>query len=231
MHILKTSLLVAAVQSLHVIQILDSVILEMGEFITLSNFNDANAFSQNQQAFNQSIEIAITNNFENFQYDVFVFEVDEETGKSQDFECYRAAVFTKLWNTDCNFGAKTQIITGQEKTTQSLKSVKDSNDKDKIVVIDNTPLPSGGASARDSIVLEYSVSSTFNMAYNLRNVSIVMGIISMIVSFAIGSLTYLAFKIRKDIQRKFLSDDEEEEEEEAEEETNDESNMHKVSLN
>ena len=93
----------------------------------------------------------------------------------------------------------------------------DSNDKDRIIVIDNTPLPAGGASAKDNIVLEYSVSSTFNMAYNLRNVSIFMGITSMIISFAIGSLSYLAYKIKLDINRKFLSeDDDDEDEEEAE---------------
>jgi len=52
----------------------------------------------NFQAFNQSIEIAITNNFENFMYDVFVFEVDEDSGKSEDFECYKQVVYTKLWD-------------------------------------------------------------------------------------------------------------------------------------
>ena len=128
-----------------------------------------------------------------------MFEVDEESGKSADFECYKSAVYTKLWDTNCNFGTGTSVIIGQEKSTQVLKSVNDDNDKDRIIVIDNTPLPAGGSQARDVIVLEYSVASTFNMMFNLRNVSIVMGITSMIISFAIGSLTYLAYKIKKDI--------------------------------
>ena len=72
-----------------------------------------------------------------------------------------------------------------------------------VIVIDNTILPKGGSHAKDNIVLEYSVSSKFIMPYNLRNVSIVMGIISMIVIFAIGSLFYLSFKIKGDISRKF----------------------------
>ena len=110
-----------------------------------------------------------------------------------------------------------------------LKSVNDSNDKDRIVVIDNTPLPKNGVQARDNIVLEYSVSSTFNMAYNLRNVSIFMGIVSMIISFAIGSLSYLAYKIKLDINRKFLSEDDDDESEEQNQE--DSSNMEKVGLN
>ena len=109
--ILPGFLLLCLTEGLHVVQILDSVILEVGEFITLSNFNEANAISQESQAFNQSIEIAITNNFENFMYDVFVFEVDEDSGKSEDFECYKQVVYTKLWNSNCKFGESTKIIT------------------------------------------------------------------------------------------------------------------------
>ena len=85
-----------------------------------------------------------------------------------------------------------------------------------MVIIDNTILPDGGSYAEDNIVMEYSVSSKFEMPYNLRNVSIIMGIISMIIIFAIGSLFYLSFKIKGDIARKFEKDDEEEDEEEEE---------------
>ena len=49
-----------------------------------------------------------------------------------------------------------------------------------------------------------------------------MGIISMIICFAIGLLSYLGYKIKSDIQRKFLSDDEEEEEEEVDEDKKEE---------
>ena len=31
--------------------------------------------------YNQTIDVHITNNFENFKFDVFIFEVDEESGK------------------------------------------------------------------------------------------------------------------------------------------------------
>ena len=98
-----------------------------------------------------------------------------------------------------------------------IKGKSQSNDRDIVVVIDNTFLPEGGSHSKDNIILEYSVISNFEMPYNLRNVSIVMGIISMIVSFAIGSLLYLSFKIKGDISRKFDKYEEEEEEEEEEE--------------
>ena len=56
------------------------------------------------------------------------------------------------------------------------------------------------------------------MQYNLRNTSIILGIVCMIMAFAVGALLYLTFKVRRDIKRKFLADDEDDEEEEEEEE-------------
>ena len=211
-------LVLACVNSLHVIQILDSVILEKDEYLQLSNFNEANFVSQDQGAFNQSITIGITNNFENFQFDIFVFEVDDE-GRSADFDCYKQAVFTKLFNTDCNFGQNgltTEIFTNIESRTYNLKSDTESNDKDRFVIIDNTPFPADGAFAGANLVLEYASSSTYTMSYNLRSTSIYMGIISMIMSFAIGMLIYLSVKIHKDIKKKFETADDEQSEEEEE---------------
>ena len=79
------------------------------------------------------------------------------------------------------------------------------------------------------------------MSYNLRATSIYMGIISLIISFAIGALTYLSVKIHRDIKKKFESTDEgeydEEEENENEEAVNtglqndeDKEDMHDVDL-
>ena len=46
-----------------------------------------------------------------------------------------------------------------------------------------------------------------------------MGIGTMILLFAIGSLNYLSFKISRDIKRKFKQEEDEESEEEEEEDT------------
>ena len=45
-----------------------------------------------------------------------------------------------------------------------------------------------------------------------------MGIVSLIISFAIGSLTYLSIKIHRDIKKKFETPDDEDDEEDEEEE-------------
>ena len=52
------------------------------------------------------------------------------------------------------------------------------------------------------------------MSYSLRDVSIVMGVVSMVLVFAIASFWYLGIKIRMDIRRKFYSNEEEDEVEE-----------------
>ena len=94
-------------------------------------------------------------------------------------------------------------------------------------MIDNTPLPADGTYAQDSIVLEYSSQTSYTMSYNLRNASIYMGIITVILLFAIGAINYLSFKIRKDIKRKFEQEEDEDSEEEAEEEEANEEKLDK----
>ena len=115
-----------------------------------------------------------------------------------------------------------------------MKSATESNDKDRLVIIDNTPFPSGGAYAGDTIVLEYASSSSYTMSYNLRSVSIYMGIASLILCFAIGALTYMSIKVSKDIKKKFerdYEDSDEDKKEEGEEEAEEEESLKTVSLN
>uniref|UniRef100_A0A7S3IY14 Uncharacterized protein n=1 Tax=Strombidium inclinatum TaxID=197538 RepID=A0A7S3IY14_9SPIT len=170
-------------------------------------------------AFNQSVDVRITNNFENFEFDVLIFEVDESS-KSSAYDCYVEAVSAKNWDPNCDF-EKVKVYTKRDDEQYSLKASNETNDKDRIIVIDNTPIPKGGAQASDSIVLEYASSTTYEMQYNLRNVSIYMGIGTMVLLFAIGSLNYLSFKISRDIKRKFKQDEDEDSEEEEEEEDKD----------
>ena len=145
-----------------------------------------------------------------------MFDVDDDTQESPDFNCYINAVKKakakvkktknngsqnwKEWN--CDFGKgtlKTDVHLHYTDLKKDLKTFEDSNDKDRIIVIDNTRFPPDGAHSPDNIILEYSNHSIYHMKYNLRDISIYMGLASMILSFAIGALTYLGCKIRKDI--------------------------------
>ena len=174
----------------------------------LKNFNTANFVSQEEGAFNQTISVGITNNYENYNFDILIFEVDDD-GKSEDLECYKTAVFNKEYTKDCNFGQTLKFteFNNVQSQTYEIKNGLETNDKDRIVVIDNSPFPKDGANAGAGIVLEYASSSSYMMSYNLRATSIYMGIVSLIVSFGIGMLVYLSIKIRRDIKNKFEHED------------------------
>ena len=191
--------------------------------------------SGDAMTYNQTFDVHITNNFENFKFDVFVFEVDEETGKSEDYECYKQTVISQNWNKDCKFYAKkgdssveTEIIRNLERTSRALKGYLESNDKDRIIVIDNTPIPADGAQPVDDIILEYAISTNYHHQYDLREVSMYMGIATLVLSFAIGSLVYLSIKINRDIKRKFVQDEEDESDEEEDEDKKKELNKQKL---
>ena len=77
----------------------------------------------------------------------------------------------------------------------ALKSLSEANTKDRVIIVDNTNFPPEGALPKDNIILEYASTSHYKMSYNLRNVSIFMGVISMVMLFTIGSLCYLTKKL------------------------------------
>jgi len=39
------------------------------------------------------------------EFDVFVFDVDDATGESPDFECYKKAIADAKYNKDCKFNS------------------------------------------------------------------------------------------------------------------------------
>ena len=78
---------------------------------------DANAMSDDKTAFNQTYHLQITNRFENFEFDLLIFDVDDDTGESKDLNCYKEAVhrckkeYKCKW--DCDFGQtehKTDVL-------------------------------------------------------------------------------------------------------------------------
>ena len=72
----------------------------------------------------------------------------------------------------------------------------------KIVVIDNTPLPKYGANPRHSIVTQLQLRTDFQMTYNIKNLSIYMGLGVLILIFINVALMYLWCKLRSDIKNK-----------------------------
>ena len=92
--ILILSLLQNHCQCLNVIQIIDSIIVPVNSYIRLNNNNDANFASKEGNTYNQSLMVQITNQNENYVFDLFVFEVDDQL-TSPDLECYLTSVNSK----------------------------------------------------------------------------------------------------------------------------------------
>ena len=57
---------VPMVAALDVINVVDSIIVQPGEYFRLNSMNDANFVSQESKAFEQNIKIKISNAYENF---------------------------------------------------------------------------------------------------------------------------------------------------------------------
>ena len=69
--------------------------------------------------------LSITNNFENFMFDILVFELDSEKNTSPDYDCYKKVVNTKMYSSNCRFGEsghKTHVFTNRENLHYNLKS-------------------------------------------------------------------------------------------------------------
>lgn len=88
--------------------------------------------------------VKVTNKFENYKFDVLIFDVDDETGESPDLVCYLQAIQKGEYDTDCKFGEgklKSKMLLNQDSYSINLKTKNESNDKDRIIIIDNTPFP------------------------------------------------------------------------------------------
>jgi len=70
------------------------------------------------------------------------------------------------------------------------------------IVVDNTPLPKGGASSDLEITAMMSIRTTFNMDYNIKDLMIYCGLGCLLLLFIIFGQLYLCCKLRRDTNLK-----------------------------
>ena len=77
------------------------------------------------------------------------------------------------------------------------------------IVIDNSPLPHGGASSEDPLTAMVTIRSTFEMTYNIKHLTIYGGLACLLLLFILLGQCYLWCKLRKDTanKRKKLSEE------------------------
>ena len=83
-----------------------------------------------------------------------------------------------------------------------MKEIQGINLQDKHIVVDNSPLPNGGANSQVDLSTMLSVRSDFIMSYNIKNIVMFAGLIILVIVFALLSVIYIYCKTRNDFLQK-----------------------------
>lgn len=74
--------------------------------------------------------------------------------------------------------------------------------QNKHIVVDNSPLPLGGANSQVDLSTMLSVRSDFMMSYNIKTLVMFSGLIILAIAFALASVIYIYCKTRNDFLSK-----------------------------
>jgi len=72
----------------------------------------------------------------------------------------------------------------------------------KRVVVDNTPLPKGGAFSEDTLSAMMTVRTDFEMGYNIKTLTMYAGLASIFILWINLGIAYLYCKLKSDTEAK-----------------------------
>jgi len=132
-----------------------------------------------------------------------------DEGDTEGFSCYAKAIFELDWAAKCQFSEKTRVYTSVDKFSDWLDGLDQIDELSGKIVIDNSPLPHGGAFSNDSLTAMVSIRSTFAMSYNIKHLTIYCGLACLLLFFILLGQMYLCCKLRRDTanKRKKLSEE------------------------
>jgi uncharacterized membrane protein YciS (DUF1049 family) len=131
-------------------------------------------------------------------FDILIFPTDD----SSAFDCYKQTVHELKWDSFlCDFSKVEQILNVSQYSA-SLNSIEELASVDKHVVVDNTPLPKGGAQSNQNLTTMLQVRTDFQMTYNIKNLSMLTGLVCFVLIFMLCGVMYLCRKTRNDVLRK-----------------------------
>lgn len=131
-------------------------------------------------------------------FDILIFDADDEAG----FDCYSNAVYNQEWDSECAFGEGTHVKLAQDSFTAALVGLDEISATNKRVIIDNTPLPVGGVQSDDTLSAMMTVSTDFEMGYNIKTLTIYAGLVSLLILFINLAIVYLFCKLKNDTANK-----------------------------
>ena len=131
-------------------------------------------------------------------FDILIFPADDSTA----FDCYKEAVHQLKWDKfECDFTNVEQHL-NVSNFAADLNSIEELASVDKHVVVDNTPLPVGGAQSDSDLSTMLQVRTDFQMTYNIKNLSMLAALVCFALIFMISGVMYLCCKTRNDVTRK-----------------------------
>ena len=139
-----------------------------------------------------------SNNYLNQKFDLILFDIDDTEG----FSCYAKAVFHLDWNTECTFSDKTRVYKSVDHFSDWLDGLDQIDELSGKIVIDNSPLPHGGAFSDDPLTAMVSIRSNFEMTYNIKHLTIYGGLACLLLLFILLGQCYLWCKLRGDTSNK-----------------------------
>lgn len=79
-----------------------------------------------------------------------------------------------------------------------MKEIQGISLQNKHLVVDNSPLPLGGANSQVDLSTMLSVRSDFMMNYNIKTLVMFSGLIILVIIFTLASVVYIYCKTRND---------------------------------
>ena len=129
---------------------------------------------------------------------MIVFDENDTEG----LDCYKNSVAALKWDSECAYGPDTEIYLNQESFSSNFVSLDQIDFANKKVIIDNTPLPAGGAFSDMSVTTMTTVRTEYTMTYNIKTLTIYAGLGCLILFSIILGQCYLIGKLRKDTNSK-----------------------------
>lgn len=128
---------------------------------------------------------------------MFVFEDKDQAA----WECYKNAIANKNYEATCDFSDvhKFLNVLSYENTLQTLS---DDEMVSKHIIVDNSPLPKGGANSRADLSTMLSTRTEFQMNYNIKTLTIYAGLLIISLLFATFGVVYIYCKTRADFNAK-----------------------------
>ena len=108
----------------------------------------------------------------------------------------------KKWDVDCTFSEKTLTFLNQDGFSDALDGLDQIEQLTGTLIIDNTPLPKGGAWSTQELITMVTIRTDFEMKYNIKTLTIYGGLVCLLLLFTIFGQIYVCCKMRRDTNAK-----------------------------